>query len=486
MFYILNRRRSHGRGVKMGTSNLQRRFFAIWLAATLAVLPVVAPAQTSVSQPKNKYKVQDDIELGRKTAGQVEQKFPILHDEDATQYVESVGQRLVASIPAQFRQPAFDYSFKVVNASDINAFALPGGPMYVNRGMIEAARNEGEMAGVMAHEISHVALRHSTAQATKQSSAGSILGQLGLILGGAVLGGQTGAQAGAYAAAAWMTKYSREYESQADVLGARIMADAGYDPRDLANMFRTIAQQSGSRGPEWLSSHPDPGNRYQAINQEAAKLNVSRNPIKVTREFERVQARLRAMQPAPTMAQIEQGYGNVGGDGTSNNNAMSSGRYSSNVAYPSTRMREYVSGNLFSISIPSNWREFPSQTDATFAPEGGYGAQGITQGVMVGVSQSQYQDLRSASDAFVRALLQNNSYLRQESGIARAYIGSRQGYSYSLTGRSPITQRDEDATIYTAQMRDGRIFYLITVSPGQDSFRYETAFRSILDSIRLN
>jgi predicted Zn-dependent protease len=466
----------------MKSTVYKQKIFAFALAAAIAILPAASIGQTAVSQPKNKYKVQDDIDLGRKAANEVEQKYPVLNDEDATRYVERVGQRLVASIPAELQQPAFRYEFKVVNASDINAFALPGGPMYVNRGMIEAARNEGEMAGVMAHEISHVALRHSTAQATKQSSAGSVLGQLGLILGGAVLGGQTGAQAGAYAAAAWMTKYSREFESQADVLGARIMADAGYDPRDLANVFQTIAQQGGSRGPEWLSSHPGPGNRYQKINQEAAKLNVSRNPIKITRDFERVQARLKGMPPAPTMAQIERGY-STGNGGYGSSTGGATGRYSGNVEFPSTRSREYSVGNIFSISVPSNWQSYPNQTDATFAPDGAYGSQGITHGVMVGVSQSQYQDLRSASDAFVRALMQNNSYLRQQSGMQRSYIGSGQGYAAALTGRSPITGRDEDVTIYTAQTRDGRIFYLITVVPDAESYRYDNAFRNILSSV---
>ena len=449
------------------------------LTAAFCVSPIASIAQTSVSAPKNKYKVQDDIELGRKTAQQVEQKYPILPDEDANAYVERVGQRLVASIPPQFRQPAFDYRFKVVNASDINAFALPGGPMYVNRGMIEAGRNEGEMAGVMAHEISHVALRHSTAQATKQSSAGSVLGQLGLILGGAILGGSTGAQLGALGANAWMTKYSREYESQADILGARIMADAGYDPRDLANIFQTIQQRAGSRGPEWLSSHPDPGNRFQNINREAARLSVASNPIKITRDFERVQARLRQLPQAPTMAQIDRGYA-----GGTNNSGVSNGHYSGNVEFPSARYRQYNIGTTFSLSVPSNWREFRGQTDATFAPEGAYGQQGITHGVMVGVSQSQYQNFRTASDAFVRALLQNNSYLRSESSARNDYIGSASAYSYALSGRSSVTGRDEEVTIYTTQMRDGRVLYVITVVPGAESYRYGNTFRNILDSVR--
>ena len=313
-----------------------RRLAATTLAAAMWVLPIAAFAQTAeIKAPKNKYKISDDIKIGNDASREVERQFPILNDADATSYVERVGRRLVMSIPPQFRQPEFNYRFKLVNARDINAFALPGGPMYVNRGMIEAARNEGEMAGVMAHEISHVALRHATAQATKQSSAKNTLGTIGLILGGAILGGQTGAQLGALTAQAWMTKYSREFETQADTLGAKIMADAGYDPHDLANMFRTIAgQRNGGGGPEWLSSHPDPGNRYEKINREAGSLRISPNPIKITRDFERIQGKLRGLQRAQTMSEIEKGYGG----GQSPTNPTSSGTYSTSVPLPSVQV----------------------------------------------------------------------------------------------------------------------------------------------------
>ena len=309
---------------------------ALALIFTIWMLPLTAISQTRIDTPKNKYKVADDVKLGAQTSAEVEKKFPILNDADATRYVERVGARLVNAIPSEYRQTAFNYRFKVVNASDINAFALPGGPMYVNRGMIEAAKNEGEMAGVMAHEISHVALRHATAQATKQGSLGNQLGMLGMILGGAVLGGEAGAQLGMLGAAAWMTKYSRNYETQADVLGSHIMADAGYDPRDLANMFRTIAgERTGGGAPEWISSHPDPGNRYENINREAGLLPVSQNPIKITRDFERVQAKLRAMPKARTMAEIEKSGAGQGGA----TNPTANGRYTASVAYPSTRTR---------------------------------------------------------------------------------------------------------------------------------------------------
>ncbi|HEV8592447.1 MAG TPA: M48 family metallopeptidase [Pyrinomonadaceae bacterium] len=465
------------------TINSRFIFSALTLWA-LVVLPIAATAQTRIAMPKNKYKLQDDVKVGNDAARQVEQQFPILNDSIAQNYVENVGRRLVDSIPPQFRQPEFNYRFRVVNARDINAFALPGGPMYVNRGMIEAAKNEGEMAGVMAHEISHVALRHATAQATKQSSIGNQLGTIGLILGGAILGGQTGAQAGVLAATAWQTKYSREYETQADVLGAQIMADAGYDPRDLANMFQTIQRESGGgRAPQWLSSHPDPGNRYQNINREASMLRVSPNPIKVTRDFSRVQERLRSMPRAQTMAQIEQEYKRTGGAGGQTPTA--GGRYSNDVPYPSARTRVYTAGNVIRFNVPDNWREFSTGNDVQFAPEGGYGDQGITHGVMVGTSSAGGR-LDQAVQDYVNAVLQGNNYLSQRTGFSRTTIGDRQAYTTVLSGRSPVTNRTEIVTVYATQLRNGSLLYIDTVTPEQDAYRYNTAFRNLINSVRLN
>ncbi|MEJ7863021.1 MAG: M48 family metallopeptidase, partial [Pyrinomonadaceae bacterium] len=285
--------------------NLGKNFAAFGLLWTLLVMPLASFGQTRINMPKNKYQIQDDVKLGRQASIEVERQMPILNDNQATRFVQDVGRRLVNAIPRQFQHPEFQYTFEIVNARDINAFALPGGPMYVNRGMIEAARTEGEMAGVMAHEISHVALRHGTAQATEQSKPlNQILG-IGAVLGGAILGGEQGAQIGMMGAQAWMTKFSRKYETQADILGAQIMANAGYDPRDLANMFRTIAQQSGGqRAPEWLSSHPDPGNRYAKINQEAQMLRIAEGAGQSSREFQNVKNRLSGMQRAQTMEEI--------------------------------------------------------------------------------------------------------------------------------------------------------------------------------------
>lgn len=454
---------------------------ALTLWAFLLV-PFSAIAQTRITMPKNKYKVQDDVKIGNEASQQVQQQFPILSDRQTQAYVERVGERLVTAIPAEFRQPAFDYRFQVVNARDINAFALPGGPMYVNRGMIEAAKNEGEMAGVMAHEISHVALRHATAQQTKLNSPlNQILG-IGAVLGGAILGGQGGAQLGQMIVAGSFLRYSRDYETQADILGARIMADAGYDPRDLANMFRTIAAEGGgSRAPEWLSSHPDPGNRFQKINQEAQYLNVASSPIKVTQDFSRTQERLRAMPRAQSMAEIEkQAQTNQTGSATAN------GRYSDNVAFPSARYRTYQSGNWIRMNVPSNWEEFSGQSDVTFAPQGAYGSQGITHGAMVGIYRARGGTLAQASEDYVNGIIQSNSYLRQDSGFSRTTVAGRQAYVTALSGRSAVTRRNELVTIYTVAMRSGDLLYIAAVAPSDDAYRYNSAFRTMVNSIRLN
>jgi len=228
----------------------------------------------------------------------------MLNDGPTDAVVDRIGRRLVAAVPPRFRQPAFHYTFDVANLSDINAFALPGGPMFLNRGMLQAARTDDEVAGVMAHELSHVVLRHGTLQAAKAQKF-----QLGAIAGqvlGSIVGGRKGAiiaQGSQIGLGTYFLKYGREYEREADLLGAQIMARAGYDPRQMANMFRTIQQQGGARGPEWLSDHPDPGNRYTAINHEAASLRVS-GSADTGRAFESVHARLDRMPPAPSTAQF--------------------------------------------------------------------------------------------------------------------------------------------------------------------------------------
>lgn len=462
-----------------------------WLAiSAFLLMPVAIAGQTQVKPPSNKYSIEDDIRLGQQAAQQVRQQMPLIHDGNIDNYVERVGQRLVDALPPEARHPQFRYTFDVVNARDINAFALPGGPMFINRGMIQAASREGEMAGVMAHEIVHVAYRHATAQATETQKfqIGSVLGQ---IIGG-VVGGVPGAIIGAGSQigfGAGALKYSRKYETQADIVGAQIMARAGYDPRDLAEMFRKIERQGGgSGGPEWLSSHPNPGNRYERILQEARLLRVNpNNTIEDARAFQQVQARLGSMGTAPTMAEIARS-GQRYPSGSSEGDNYPRGE---RVVYPSNRYRTVSAGNLFSLRIPDNWREANGDGNSvTFSPPGAFGnVQGqfvFSHGVMVGAANVGNSNLRQGTEAFVNALLQNNSYLRQQSGYQRVTIDGRSGLATQLSGRSPLLNQNEIVTIYTVPLRSGNLGYIVAVSPQGDYRVYQRTFNEVVNSINLN
>src|SRR5436190_7417213 len=250
-------------------------------------------AQTAVKLPKNRYTPEQDVQLGREAAAEIKQQYPIIKDEQVTSYLALLGERLVAAAPADLKKPVYEYSFTPVNLKEINAFALPGGPMFVHRGMFTAAASEAEVVGVMAHELSHVLLRHGTANASKAQNPWLQLGQLAGQIGGSMVGGQAGAaiaQGADFGLGTLLLKYSRDFEKQADLLGAQIMARAGYDPRALAHMFQTIAGDSAGSGgnPQWMSSHPDPGNRTEYITREAGALTIA--SAADTRGFQAIRA----------------------------------------------------------------------------------------------------------------------------------------------------------------------------------------------------
>ena len=448
-------------------------------------MPLAALAQTRIVYHSNKFKPTDDVKLGRQAAAEAEQQFPLLRDSEVTAYVERVGQRLVASIPAEFQHSEFRYYFKVLNASDINAFALPGGPMFVNRGMIEAARTEGEMAGVMAHELSHVALRHGTAQVTKAQKyalGAGIAGILGTILAGPAAGQLAQLPIGAY-----FLRYSREYETEADLLGARIMANAGYDPRDLANMFRTIEAQGGGGG-GFLSDHPSPANRYARINQEAQYLRVAEQTRNDT-EFRSIKERLRRYPRAQSMAEIQRNGGRYPSDPNGNDYPSNAPR--GRVEYPSSRFRTYSELGVVQVSVPDNWRELSDQGSSVwFAPQGAYGSTNgqvvYTHGVNVGTAPTNSRNLQQASNEFVSALQQSNGNLRARGNYQRMDVDGRYGLLITLGNTNEATGRPEIINVVTTQLRSGDLLYLITVSPENEYSSYQNTFLNILRSLRLN
>jgi Zn-dependent protease with chaperone function len=445
--------------------------------------------QTKIVAPENKYDVQEDVKAGREAAQEVQKQLPILRDDGIDDYVERIGQKLVAAIPSEFQHSEFRYSFDVVNVSDLNAFALPGGPMYINRGMLQAAKNEGEVAGVLAHEVSHVALRHGTAQAGKATpyQVGSILGQIaGAIMGGTL--GQVVSMGSQFGFGTAFLKYGREYERQADLLGAQIMAGAGYDPRDMANMFQTIQAKGGGGGPEFMSSHPNPGNRYEAINKEATQLRVT-NPVRNTAAFTQIKSRLQRMAPAPTTEQVMK-QGGATGRTTGDTGGASSGQIG-RVEAPSGRYQTFDGGNLFRLEVPSNWQELQGNDSVTFAPQGGYGEyQGqsvFTHGLQVGMEGgTNTGNLRNSTNQLIQGLAQSNPSLRQTGGFSNVTIAGRPGLATVLSNVSEVTRQQERIALYTTQLTDGSLFFVVGVAPANEFAAYRQIFNRSVQSLELN
>ena len=442
-------------------------------------------AQTRVVAPPNSYTPEQDVQLGLEAASQAEHELPIMHDDEVASYVEDVGRRLVDAIPADLRHNEFHYTFKAVNVREINAFALPGGPMFVNRGMIEAAKKEGEVAGVMAHELSHVVLRHGTAQASKAQkyAIGQIAGQvLGAIIGGRV--GGIVSQGTQFGLGTAFLRFSREYEREADLEGSQIMARAGYDPRDMASMFNAIEKSGGAGGPQWLSDHPNPGNRAQYITEEAKMLRVE-NPVRDTRAFAQVQAHLRTLPPAPTTEQATTNARNRRTSGGDRPGSVPTGR----VDPPSSQYRDYSEGNLFRISVPSNWRELQREGSVTFAPDGGYGEYNnsnvFTHGVEIGVGRNESHDLQTATDELLDSLREGNPHMRRESAYRRTFFAGRSGLTTLLSNVSEATGADETIQLFTTELQDGNLLYLITVVPSNEFDRYRSVFQRVTSSVQM-
>lgn len=449
----------------------------------------ILSAQTRIIPPDNKYTPAQDVQLGREAAADAERQLPLLRDDSVTSYVERLGGRLVTTIPSELEHKEFRYTFKVVNVREINAFALPGGPMYLNRGMISAARTEGEMASVMAHEMSHVALRHGTAQASKATKYE--IGQLAGAVLGAIIGGNVGAvvsQGTQFGIGAAFLRFSREYETQADLMGAQMMARAGYDPREMANMFKTIEKQGGGGGPQWLSDHPNPGNRQDYIIKEAQSLRVD-NPVGTSRDFEQVQARLKQMSPAPTTEEAVKNAPRGSGGGGTGTSGRAGDVPTGRVAAPSSRYTEYDEGGIFRVSVPSNWRELQDSDAVTFSPDGGYGTLSgqnvFTHGIQIGLGRNQANDLQRATDDLVDAFARGNPSMGRPSRYERISVNGLPALRTSLSNVNEATREPETIQLVTAETRTGDLLYALGVAPTNEFNAYRSVFNRIVGSIRL-
>ena len=458
-------------------------------AAAALILSATLAAQTAIKPPKNRYKPEDDVKLGREAAAEVRKQYPVIDNGQIKGYLDGLGRELVAQAPPDLNRQEFEYSFTPVNLKEINAFALPGGPMFVNRGMIDAAQTEGQVAGVMAHELAHVLLRHGTANATKAQNAQ--FGALAGAIAGAIIGGRVGSavqQGSQFGAGTLLMKYSREYEKQADLLGAQIMARAGYDPNDLARMFETISKQGKSSGaPEWLSSHPNPGNRTQYISQEARSLQIAPNRDR-GRDFTAAKQAFAGLPAARSMSELAKRGTADGGSTSAGGGLATTGTPGQPVPAPSRRMRTERGGSIFQVNVPDNWRALSANNFIRYVPENAYGPMNgqnvLTHGIELGVARAETTDLQAATDSFVEALVRGEPTVRRAGESRVVTIAGRRGVATALVNRSPLGG-DERIDLVTAPLADGNLFYALTVVPDRDEAAYDDTFERILQSIRL-
>ena len=434
----------------------------------------------------NQYSPEQDVEIGKQAQKEVSRQMPVLPDSSpVTRYVQRLGQELAAHAPGPNQWP---FSFHVVNIKEINAFALPGGPVYVNVGTIGAADDEAQLAGVMAHEISHVVLRHSTEQASKAAMAQLPLTVLGAAIGQSTAGqlAQLGASIGAQSL---FLKYSRDAEREADLLGSQIMYDAGYNPYEMAEFFAKLEKEGGSGGPQFLSDHPNPGNRVESVSKAINKF-PKKNYRKDSPAFEQIRSEVAKMNPL-TSQQVAQQQKQTPEREPAPQQQSQIGNINLQDVMSSGRFRVF-DHNAYQVSYPDNWQVFGNASSAvTIAPPAGVAENAIAYGVIVsGVRpESDGESLDRITRDLLDSLHRSNPGLRVSGDAKDIRVNGARGKSVYLVGHSPVPGpnspvRERDWLV-TLKRRDNSVLYLVFISPDKDFGRMAPAFEQMLRSVRI-
>jgi Zn-dependent protease with chaperone function len=460
--------------------------------ALAVAAPCLAQGAPTRAQPGfNLFTVQQDIEIGRTASAQAEAQLRMLGDAQVDAYLNRLISKLAAVAPGA----RYPYRIKAVNANEINAFALPGGPMYVNRGLINLAANEAELVGVLAHELSHVALRHGTHQASTAQLAQTGIG----LLGGLISGGNSrtasivNTVAGAGLNVAFL-KFSRNAEYQADATGAEIMARAGYNPAAMADFFAKMRATQGrdpSKVEAFFSSHPASADREARIRTLAASLQPARaTPVNGLASVQQSLGRL----PAPGSAQqVAAAAPNAAPPATTTSSANNV-----RITPPSATMTAFRQPNgFYNISHPGNWRAYRANAGfgVSIVPPGGVvqtsgGQQAIVEGVIVN-HYSPFQQggggtLKDATDDLVEQIVRANRYLRPLGAARPTNASGVQGFVIRLAGTSPVTGAAEQLTLVTQAMSDGHVIFVIGVAPASEAATFDPAFERMIQSLRVN
>ena len=459
---------SHGR-----RRRASRAAFA-GLGLALAVLAPVAYAQRTALRPGwNMFTPQQDIELGKRAATDAEKQLPLCNAPGVDAYLTQLGMRLVEKLPTGGVQ--YPFEFHCVNDKAVNAFALPGGYVFIDRGAIEVADNEGQLAAVMAHELSHVALRHGTNQATKAQAAEGFLGIASGIFGGST-GGALLSQLSAFAAGGVLLRYSRSAESQADVMGTQVLYDSGYDPRAMAQFFEKLeAETKGKNPPEFLSDHPNPEHRVERVEEEIDKLGgVPPHAKRDSAEFEAIKREVLAL---PVVKRLTPGAA-----GAAQPPAPPSGNF---AAYQAS---------AYTLKYPDNWKKYADNNgnNVSFAPEGGVvddgtGHAALAYGLIASVSPatgdpSDWEALTNATEQAIRELQKANPNMKVTRQPERVRLNGQPGLATYLSNDSPVGGQETDWMVTT--LRPEGLVSFVCVAPQAAYEKYDKTFNALLDSVR--
>jgi beta-barrel assembly-enhancing protease len=435
------------------------------------------PGANAFPQPTgyNMFSVDQEVQLGKQAEQEADSQLPELPARGPiSDFVSTIGQKLARNLPDN----PYQFNFKVINQKEINAFALPGGPVRINLGTIQAAQNEAQVAGVLAHEIAHVYLRHSTRQASKAQIAQIPAAILGGIAGNGAAGqlARLGLQLGL---GSTFLKYSRDAESEADYVGAKLMYETGYDPHEMARFFDRLAEEEGSNGgPQFLSDHPNPGNRAEAVNNAISQL-PPKQFIKNTPLF--TQAKAAADKAKPYTAQqiqqmAAQKQGNI--EQISRESIQPSGNF------------QQLNHSAFQIQYPSNWKAFGNQNGpVTIAPEAAVSESAIAYGVVISGYQPQsQQSLQQSAEQIYAGLRQSNPQMQAAGQPQNTSVNGMQAIAVDLQSPSPlqnngqaVVERDK---LVCVQRSDGTVLWLLFIAPERDFSALSPTFQKMLQSLR--
>jgi hypothetical protein len=456
----------------MPVAHLARgRLTAALFLAVVALTPILA---RGVGKPDfkpgyNFYSPREDVQVGKENATLVDKQLPLLNDAETLKYLNGLGKRLVAFAPNN--QPEYVWQFRIVNSAEINAFALPGGYIYVNRGVFEAAENEAQLAGVIAHESGHVVMRHGTHIASQ-----AVLAQGGMAILTGILGQSDSvtsqlAQLGlGLGVDSLLLKNSRTAETQADEVGTYILYQAGYDPHAMVQFFQIIAQKYPQRTLQFFSDHPNPQNRIKDVDAEIAQLGPPRGATTDSPEFEAAKQYLAALAPAPQHR------------GTPKIEAKKQP-----PPLPSANLIHY-DGKIFTLDYPDNWQVQRGEGGLALFPPGGMvtGAEGETAqayGAAVSVYSPEQGNwgLIDATQELLDSMRQANPQLHvlQQTGMN---LRGDPAVSTLLQNDSPIEGQRETDHLVTVRRGDS-VLAFIFIAPAGAFESYAPTFDKILLSV---